>query len=215
MSTEIRNAREDDAEFLGWVMLAASQSHVVRGVWEYLFDWPADTALEFCRRIAVSEARHWNQYEAFYIAEVDGRPAAALCGADPTIHGLVAFQPVLMGVVGELGMASDDGAALEHRTSTLMSITPEYVEGSWMVENVACLPEFRRRGLVDQLLRHALGEGRERGFRTAQLSVFIDNIPAMSAYERVGFEHDIELRSADIERALGFSGIIRMLCPLE
>ncbi len=214
MSVVVREAREEDAEFLAWVMLAASQSHVPRGIWEYLFDWPADKALEFCAQIAVSEEPHWNQYESFYVAEVDGEPAAGLCGADPTTHGLAAFQPVLMRVAAALGIDTDDPRAIEGRTTAIMSITPDYVDGAWIVENVACRPEFRRRGLIDQLLRHALAAGRERGLRVGQLSVFIDNIPASAAYQRVGFEFDEELRSDVIERALGFPGIIRMLCPL-
>jgi translation initiation factor 4G len=215
MSTEIRNAREDDAEFLGRVMLSASRSHVPRGIWEYIFDWSADQALEFCRRIAVSDELHWNHYKMFYIAEVDGQRAAALCGADPTVHGMTAFQPVLAREAREVGIDPDNLEAMTERTDAAVSITPDYVDGAWLVENVACLPEFRRRGLVDLLLKHALSEGRERGFRSGQLSVFIDNIPAISAYLRVGFELDIELRNAEIERALGFPGVIRMLNPLS
>jgi ribosomal protein S18 acetylase RimI-like enzyme len=214
MSTLIRKGREDDAEFLGWVMLAASRGQVPRGIWEYLFEWPGDKAQEFCRRICTSEKRHWNHYEMFYIAEVDGQPAAALCGADPVVNGLGAFQPVLMEVAGELGLDMDDADLLTQRTNAVMGITPEYVEGAWLVENVACLPQFRRQGVVDQLLKHALDQGREQGFRAGQLTVFIDNIPAIAAYQRVGFELDIELRNAEIERDLGFPGVFRMLCPL-
>jgi ribosomal protein S18 acetylase RimI-like enzyme len=215
MSTEIRDAREDDAEFLGRVMLSASRSHVPRGIWEYIFDWSADQAQRFCRRIAVSDEVHWNHYKTFYVAEVDGQPAAALCGADPTVHGMTAFQPVLTREAGKIGIDVDNLDALTERTNAAISITPEYVDGAWLVENVACLPEFRRRGLVDLLLKHALVEGRERGFRCGQLSVFIDNIPAISAYLRVGFELDVELRNPEIERVLGFPGVFRMLNPFR
>lgn len=215
MGTQIRRAREDDADFLGWVMLTASQSHVPRGIWEYIFNWSAERAQEFCRRIATTEELHWNHYRMFHIAEVDGRPAAALCAANPSVHGMAAFQPVLMREAAEVGLDPDDGSALAARAKAAMSITPEYVDGAWLVENVACLLEFRRRGLVDLLLRHALGEGRERGFRCGQLSVFIDNTPAISAYLGAGFEPDLELRNAQIERDLGFAGVLRMLCPLS
>jgi len=215
MATLVRNARAEDAEFLGWVMLAASRSHVARGIWEYLFDWSGDKAQEFCRRIALSEERHWNHHEMFYVAEVDGFPAAALCGADPLVHGIRAFQPVLVREVPKLGIDLRAADTMARRSEAVMSITPEYAEGAWIVENVACLPEFRRRGLVDRLLRHALDAGRERGFRVGQLGVFIDNVAAISAYRRAGFHCDVELRSEEIERDLGFPGVMRMLCPFE
>ncbi len=43
-----------------------------------------------------------------------------------------------------------------------MKVIPEHAPGAWIVENVATLPEFRRRGLVDRLVEEMLERGRRR-----------------------------------------------------
>jgi ribosomal protein S18 acetylase RimI-like enzyme len=68
------------------------------------------------------------------------------------------------------------------------------------VENVATLPEFRRRGLVDRLMEEILERGRRRGATESDISVFIGNDSAQRAYEKCGFaviaeRHDPEFES--------------------
>ena len=84
----------------------------------------------------------------------------------------------------------------------------------WVIENVATKPEMRRRGLVDALLHQLLGQGRERGFEHAQISVFIENERARRAYTKAGFEPIAEVRSEDWEREIGCSGTEMLLQPL-
>jgi hypothetical protein len=36
MSTCTRRANRDDAEFLAWVILSASRSHLTRGLWDLI-----------------------------------------------------------------------------------------------------------------------------------------------------------------------------------
>ena len=88
-----------------------------------------------------------------------------------------------------------------------MNVIPEHVEGAWIVENVATLPEFRRRGLVDRLMAEIIERGRARGASTADISVFIGNDPAQRAYEKCGFEAIGEKRDAAFEAAYKTPGI--------
>jgi len=69
-----------------------------------------------------------------------------------------------------------------------MSVAPEHVPGAWIVENVATLPDFRRKGLSERLMSAILDRGRAAGATTADISVFIGNDGAQRGYEKCGFE---------------------------
>jgi ribosomal protein S18 acetylase RimI-like enzyme len=87
-------------------------------------------------------------------------------------------------------------------------------EGAWIIENVATLPSFRRRGLVNGLLETMLEAGRSRGHHLAQISIIIGNTPAQMAYEKTGFLPDKEKRHPDFEAVVGAPGMLRLLRTL-
>lgn len=64
---------------------------------------------------------------------------------------------------------------------------PPSVKGAWVIDSVATLPAFRRKGIVDRLLDNVLDLGREKGYRQAQLSIYMGNTPAQRAYEKRRF----------------------------
>jgi translation initiation factor 4G len=80
-----------------------------------------------------------------------------------------------------------------------------------VIESVATLPEFRRRGLVDALIAEILGTGRGHGNRIAQLTILIGNVAAQRAYEKAGFRVRDEKRHRDFQAALGAPGFMRMV----
>jgi [ribosomal protein S18]-alanine N-acetyltransferase len=55
------------------------------------------------------------------------------------------------------------------------------------INNIAVLPDFRRRGIATALLSHAIGEGVRLGARRATLEVRRSNEAARLLYERFGF----------------------------
>jgi len=55
------------------------------------------------------------------------------------------------------------------------------------INNLAVLPEWRRRGVATALLDHVLREGARLGARRAALEVRRSNEPARRLYERFGF----------------------------
>ena len=111
----------------------------------------------------------------------------------------------------KLGRSRADRVAAMERTQPFLSCAPEEAEGAWVLENVATSPEFRRRGLIDTLLRRALQEGCERGFGLAQIGVLIGNSAAQRAYEKVGFKVVDEKRTSAFEATFGCPGIRRLL----
>ena len=214
MQLTLRAARRDDAAFLSWAILTASRSHVPRGVWEYLFDFSEETTRRLLRGIVASDRPHWCHWSAFQVAEVDGERAAALCGFDPRTEGMHVLRPIVERLAVGCGVGPADLRGIEARGAVLDSVVPDYADGAWIVENVATVPAFRRRGLIDALMQHVLAVGRSRGFTRAQISVFIDNTPAQRAYQKNGFAIESEKRSAVLQAALGFPGLRRLLQTL-
>jgi translation initiation factor 4G len=89
--------------------------------------------------------------------------------------------------------------------------TFDTLEGAWVIESVATMPQFRRRGLADALMAGILETGRARGHRIAQLTVLIGNVAAQRAYEKAGFRIADEKRHRDFEATLGAPGFMRMV----
>ena len=209
----VRDATADDVDFLAWVMLAASRSQLDRGIWEYLYDVDEDKALRYLKALATTETVHIFHHSLFQIAEVDGIPGAAMCGYEPLTQGFVQYGSVVEHALRESEIEMDD--AFGHRLGVLMSgFTGEVADNPWVVENVATVPEFRRMGLVDRLLRETIARGREKGFRQAQIGVFIGNERAKKAYEKAGFEKVDEKRDPGWEAEIGCPGTEVMLQEL-
>jgi ribosomal protein S18 acetylase RimI-like enzyme len=59
--------------------------------------------------------------------------------------------------------------------------------GTWLVANVAVLPEYRRRGIAEAVTRGTLDLIRRKHGRRALLQVDDDNLPAQRLYEKIGF----------------------------
>ena len=102
-------------------------------------------------------------------------------------------------------------ASVGARSAPVWTCTFDTLEGAWVVESVATLPEYRRRGLVDSLMSNILEMGRARGHRLAQLTILIGNTAAQRAYEKAGFKVDAEKRDRNFEAALGAPGFMRMV----
>lgn len=208
----IREANEGDVDFLAWVMLEASRSHLPRGLWEYINDQSGEQTIEFLKRLAVTDVVHFFHHSLFKVAEADGRPAAAMCGFDPTTQGMGAVLQVMPAIASECGVTFNQDYM--RRASVVGMVTPEYADDAWVVENVATLPECRRRGLTNALLEATLDTGRSSGFNLGQIAVFIGNEPARAAYIRAGFEPKDEKRDPTFEAEVGCPGMERLLQPL-
>ena len=205
----IRPATTADAPFLAWVILTAARSHLPRGWFDIVLDRPERDCLEFLTRLAVTEARSWWHYSRFYVAEVDGAAAAALCafhGDDPYVQSGAAMAEV---VTGYGGSATFDLDAIWARGSYIFTCTFEPAGDVWTIENVATLPQYRKRGLAGELIKHVLPEGKRLGRHEAQITFLIGNDAAAHAYANAGFEFFGEKRSPEFEAATGSPGLCR------
>jgi ribosomal protein S18 acetylase RimI-like enzyme len=108
------------------------------------------------------------------------------------------------------GRTAEEVAEGWERAKSIMGIVMPHEPGAWVVEHVATKPEYRRRGLVEQLVHATLETGRLKGGTVADIGVLLGNDPAQRAYEKCGFEVVGEVRNAEFEAAYGSAGA-RML----
>ncbi len=200
-------AREDHASFVAWVMLAAARSHLQRGMWDLFVDGSEADSLRFLTVLAMTDTRHLFHWSTFLVAEVDGVPVAGLSGYFDDECGPLAVVQGIQEADRALGRTSDETAEGWRRAGAILRCQQDHAAGAWIVENVATLPEFRGRGLIDALLNAILAEGRRRGANVAEVGVLIGNEPAQAAYEKVGFAVVGEKRRADFEAAYHCPGM--------
>lgn len=207
MSSQIVEARPDHARFVGWVGLTAARSHLPRGFWDFYVEGEEDRVLDYLETLAITPTRHWAHHSTFLIAEVDGSPAAAMCGYFEAELGMTALRKALVEADERAERPREELERCTKRILPIMQVIPDHETGVWIVENVATRPEYRRRGLVDALLAATLERGRELGATRAGISVLIGNDPAQRAYEKAGFRVFQEKRNPDFEALWGCPGI--------
>ncbi len=204
---KIVEARREHAPFIAWVMLTAARSHLPVGMWDLLCGDSEVETLRFLEALATTGESHWAHYSLFLVAEVDGRPASALCGyidAENGTHTLIAAMQQANAAVGRTDADMATGWA---RAASIAKVNPEHEPSSWIVEHVATLPEFRRQGLIDRLLAEVIERGRRRGATVADVGVLIGNDRAQRAYEKAGFRVIDEKLDPEFESAYNCIGI--------
>jgi GNAT superfamily N-acetyltransferase len=215
MAASIRRANLDDAEFLAWVMLAASRSHLARGLWDLIIGADEAGCLDYLRRLVIAEPRSLYHYDTFLIAEVAGERAAALCGFE-TRDAWSVVGDAMANVERDLGWTEADAAASYQRVAPIWaSCMPPDIDADFAIESVATLPDYRRRGLISALLEEALQDASLGGCRLAQVTTYLGNDAARLAYERSGFQISDQKLCPDAEKILGVPGFLRLTRKLK
>ncbi|MGD8345357.1 MAG: GNAT family N-acetyltransferase [Desulfobacterales bacterium] len=210
MDIHIRPARREDAKFMAWLILTAGRAHVTRGIWEVILGGTEQENLKFLSLLAVTAIPHLFHYSCYLVAESDGRPVAGLGGYDPNRFGYAALQQAMPEVFRQLALPGPDPQA-QKRAERVLCCIPDTVQDAWIIDSVATLPAYRRKGIVGRLLTAILEKGRQKGFRRAQINLYIGNQPAQRAYEKYGFEIADQKCHPDFEAEIGSPGMVRML----
>ncbi len=214
MRITVRQARPEDAPLLGWCMLMAGRSHLDVGIWDFVISQPEDRCIKFLEMLSVEGPRHMAYYTEFLVAEVDGRPAAALEGFDPVKNGEDTMTIPMAMVIEKMGLTEQDMAPGVEKLVSFMTCHSDFLPDAWVVEQVATRPEYRRQGAISRLLEGVLDHGRREGFKQAQVSFYIGNTAGELAYQKAGFRYLDEKRHPDFERVIGSPGMIRYVCDL-
>jgi translation initiation factor 4G len=179
-------------------------------MWDFQVGGSEEDVLKYLEVMADTKEVHWAHYSVFLVAEVDGVPAAGMCGFFEDKLGIASVMAGATEANERTGRTPEEVAKGWERAKSIMGIVMPHEPGAWVVEHVATKPEFRRRGLVERLVHETLERGRERGATVADIGVLIGNDPAQRAYEKCGFEVVDEVRDLEFERAYGSPGA-RML----
>ena len=208
MDFSLRPAEPRDAAFLGWACVAASRSQMPRGWFDIVLQRDEAFVLEFAKYLVLAKARSWWHWSLFYVAEADGTLASAMCGfGDESVYRR--SREAMAEASEKMSIGKDEQGQLWPRGSFVVS-TATSEPNAWTIENVGTKPEFRGMGATQALLAKELELARAAGFRRAQISFFIGNVPAEKAYLKAGFTFVEEMRSADFEAAMGTPGTRRL-----
>lgn len=208
MTPTIRRAGPDDAGFIARTILAAQRGHRPRGWFDIALGWPEPRCIDFVERIATAQRQSWWHVSQFIIAEVDGKPAAALC-AMPAAGTRVAARSAIEETADKAGLNASELAAIFRRGAYTADCWVQGGDGDWLLEHVASLPAHRGRGLVQSLIDHALTAGQAAGFRRASISFLIGNEAAERCYAKAGFTFAEERRQTAFEALIGAPGFRR------
>jgi len=215
MALRIRRGRADDADFLACVMFSASRAHLARGLWDLIIGADEAGCLDYLKRLALAEPRSLYHYESFLLAEIDGTPAAALCGFE-TRGAWEIVGAAMANVQRDLGWTDADATASYQRIGPIWSACmPSDAGADFTIESVATLPEYRRRGLVRTLLDAVLQDAMQRGCCLAQITTYMGNDAAQSAYEKSGFQVLDQKRCSELEEILGVPGFLRLIRTMK
>jgi ribosomal protein S18 acetylase RimI-like enzyme len=201
----IVEAQQRHAKFIAWVILTAFRSHLEQGFWDFIRPGTDAQLLRYLEALTTSKATHWTHLSLFLVAEIAGEPAAALSGYFDEERGGMALRDGMAEADVATGHQQDP-AAIE-RALTILKVAPEHVPGAWIIEDVATLPQYRRRGLVDALMREIMRRGRDKGATVSDIGVFIGNDSAQKAYEKAGYVVVEEKRDPDFEAVYKTPGV--------
>lgn len=208
MGFVIRRATVDDADFIAWTILTAQRGHRPRGWFDIALGGSEPERLAFVRQIATGPAMSWWHFLYFWIAEIDGAPAAALC-ALPAGGTVAAARDALETTMRAVGMAAVDQAAIMQRGGYAGACWMPGDADDWLIEHVATRSAYRGQGLTSALLAHALGEGRHVGHTSASIVFYIGNDAAERCYAKAGFSFAEEKRDPYFEALTGAPGFRR------
>jgi len=201
----IRSARPEDAGFTAQTILSSQRGYRPRGWFDVALGWPDAQCREFIARVAVARAVSMWHVSQFLIAEVDGKPAAALCAVPAAGTGPAAWRAIEE-VAAETALDPSELETIRRRGAYTRACWVQGGEGDWMIEHVATDPAYGGRGLVQALIAHALDKGRAAGFGRATVSFLIGNMPAERAYTKAGFVFADEKRDPAFEALIGAPG---------
>ena len=166
----IRDAHEDDAEFLAQVILAAAHLSDMGAAKTASTDTAASTdgLTTICRR--TDTLYSWRNAR---IACACGKRAGAMVSYPGDIY--LAARSITFPLLPGLTQAQIDATDIET------------LPGEWYLDSLAVLPEFRRAGIGKMLVMDAIERGRNAGYTQCTLLAEKSSTHLVEYYTRLGF----------------------------
>ncbi|HEY9625985.1 MAG TPA: N-acetyltransferase [Coleofasciculaceae cyanobacterium] len=188
-----RKATTADIPFLARIEYEASLPPLNHCFWEDMLQGTETTALQFIEAELRAEASNWGNVADFLILEAQGKPVAAAAGYVPDREDYCPLRlSRLEAIAQDLKWSKEHTAAFHDRYMALWGgdLQPFFLtpQATWIIENVAVLPEARGQGFGKTLLRALLEEGRSQQQAYAGIMVINGNEVAQHTYESIGFK---------------------------
>lgn len=195
MSTTLstRKATKADIPFLARIEYEASLPPMNECFWDELLQGTETSALQFIEAELRADASNWGEVSDFVILEEQGKPVAAAAGYVPNAEDYCPLRlSRLDAIAQELNWSKATTTTFSDRYRALWGddLRPSFLtpQATWIIENVAVLPEARGRGLGKALIKALLEEGRAQQHSHAGIMVINGNDAARHTYESVGFK---------------------------
>ena len=212
----IREAVAQDASFLAKSILIAGRAHVTRGIWEVILGGTEEDTLRFLQFLSVTQIPHLFHYSYYLIAEEKtSGPVGSLGGYDSKIAGYQTLQQAIPEVARKLNLPAEVSNISEERAKQILACLPKEIGGAWVIDSVATLPEYRRKGVSEKLLHTILEKGKRQGYSKAQVNMYIGNEPALKLYRKFGFEIVEETFDEYFEKSIGSPGMLSLVKDLR
>ena len=210
MDILIRKCRPGDAASLARFLLIAGRAHVSKGIWEVVLNTTEEECLRFLEHVIVTEIPHLFHYSCYFIAETtDTIPVGSLGGYDPKLMGYQALQQAIPAVYSKLKLPISHET--NERAARIMACLPKGIDNAWVVDSVATMPEYRGRGIAENLLQKVLAEGKKQGHKLSQVNMYIGNEPALQLYRKMGFTVFEEKRDKYFEENIDSPGMLSLI----
>jgi len=208
-----REAIAEDAGPIAFLAHLAGQGHARISTYDLIVPGPPGPLAQriyMIKRLVAADTVSMLHFSHHRVASADGRVVACAGALDSSGARLLSFVAALR----ETGWTASEISAMRSGVAAYNRVEPPVASDAWMIENVAVLPEHRRKGLASGLIELTLGEGRRRGWRRAQLAVHIGNGAALGLYRGQGFEVTGERVDPEFEALFGCPGMWEMSRPL-
>eukprot|EP01065_Artemidia_motanka_P018458 TRINITY_DN21774_c0_g1_i1.p1 TRINITY_DN21774_c0_g1~~TRINITY_DN21774_c0_g1_i1.p1 ORF type:complete len:442 (+),score=127.01 TRINITY_DN21774_c0_g1_i1:46-1371(+) len=217
----VRPARAADVDFLAWVVAAAEKGHLSGAS-------PIDSCLprlrpeertQLLKDVIVPRSRggkHSASHDGFLVAQdAEENAVGAVCCYPSNERTCEGFFHALAAELDDQGRAADAETLRLVRASIAPACQSQPVGApTWCIEFVAVKEKHRRNGTAVQLLRAALQEGRQQGYRLAEISCMAGNHAAMRLHQSVGFREHCTVSCPGWREHVACPGVVHLRMDL-
>ena len=213
MQPVIRDASPEDAGAIAYLAHMAGQGNARISTYDLIVPGrhgPTPDRIYQIKRVVAAETVCMLHYSHHCIADIDGRVAACVGAVDAPGAGLLSFIAALK----ETGWTDEEITRMRSGVNSYSRVEPPVPKRAIALENVAALPEYRRRGLVSMLVERTLEAARDGGYERVHLACHMGNDAAFDLYEKLGFKVDTVRTDPEFEALFGCPGMLEMSLAL-
>jgi hypothetical protein len=202
MSIKIRQATQEDREFLAKMILQSSRAGKKDGIFDIIFEGKSEEdLLKKLSDLTKTEARSHCHYKNFLIAEMDNKSVGTLCSYEPRISN----QETFIKALSEIGC--DDA---QESLNVIYSCDFGLNRSTLMFDFMEELEGFIDVGVLKALMQKSLLTARLKGYRIAQTIIEIGSLESELSYKKLGF-NVVEQKECELyKEKFGRKGLMLM-----